>query len=223
MGSRELDIGNKKIYIDLRLNDQGKFVRIVEAGSRGRLTFVIEKSYDLRDALTRFLDKSEAIGPIPEGLEDQETIDSVEFRLNRRLYYCDLRQNANGRFVKITQFSGPTKYFVFVPIENLLEFRDALSSLLDEHGDGEAPIVANDPEPNDDNLPNSREVRAGGKKFYFDVSQNHRGVFLKLSEVQPRGRTHINIPHSSWAKIGEVFITLSQELPYQASVKEEED
>lgn len=63
------------------------------------------------------------------------------------------------------------------------EFRDALSSLLDEHGDGEAPIVANEPEPNDDNLPNSREVRAGGKKFYFDVSQNHRGVFLKLSEV----------------------------------------
>ena len=46
-----------------------------QAGSRGRLTFVIEKSYDLRDALTRFLDKSEAIGPIPEGLEDQETID----------------------------------------------------------------------------------------------------------------------------------------------------
>ena len=31
LGTRELDIGNKKIYIDLRLNDQGKFVRIVEA------------------------------------------------------------------------------------------------------------------------------------------------------------------------------------------------
>lgn len=34
LGSRELDIGNKKIYIDLRLNDQGKFVRIVEVSRR---------------------------------------------------------------------------------------------------------------------------------------------------------------------------------------------
>ena len=69
------------------------------------------------------------------------------------------------------------------------EFRDALSSLLDEHGDGEAPIAANEPEPSDDNLPNSREVRAGGKKFYFDVSQNHPGVLLNLSEVGDEGRS----------------------------------
>ena len=168
--------------------------------------------------------------------------------------------------MKITQFSGPTKFFVFVPIENLQvcvcvcvctcacvcactsvcvhvcvcarvcvhvrlcvyacvcaavsgclymsyplvvsfnpsfpcpvpltsqEFRDALSSLLDEHGDGEAPIVANEPEPSDDNLPNSREVRAGGKKFYFDVSQNHRGVFLKLSEVGDVAGTALRPP-----------------------------
>ena len=33
LGSRELDIGSKKIFIDLRLNDQGKFVRIVEVSS----------------------------------------------------------------------------------------------------------------------------------------------------------------------------------------------
>ena len=39
---------------------------------------MIEKSYDLRDALTRFLEKSEAMGPIPDGLEEQETIDRCE-------------------------------------------------------------------------------------------------------------------------------------------------
>lgn len=35
----------------------------------------------------------------------------------------------------------------------------------------------------DASLPEAREVRAGGKRFYFDVLQNDRGVFLKLSEV----------------------------------------
>lgn len=37
LGSRELDIGSKKIFIDLRMNDQGKFVRIVEVSSHPSL------------------------------------------------------------------------------------------------------------------------------------------------------------------------------------------
>ena len=33
-------------------------------------------------------------------------------------------------------------------------------------------------------LPPAREVRAGGKRFYFDVASNDRGTFIKLSEVK---------------------------------------
>ena len=33
-------------------------------------------------------------------------------------------------------------------------------------------------------LPPPREVRAGGKRFYFDVASNDRGTFIKLSEVK---------------------------------------
>ncbi len=32
-------------------------------------------------------------------------------------------------------------------------------------------------------MPNSREVRAGGKSFFFDVEKNDRGVFVRLTEV----------------------------------------
>lgn len=35
------------------------------------------------------------------------------------------------------------------------------------------------PEP----APDSREVHAGGKKFFFDILKNDRGTFIKLSEV----------------------------------------
>ena len=34
-----------------------------------------------------------------------------------------------------------------------------------------------------DILPSPREVRAGGKTFFFDVERNDRGVFVRLSEV----------------------------------------
>ena len=37
------------------------------------------------------------------------------------------------------------------------------------------------------NLPESKEVRTEmGKTFYFDVEQNDRGTFLRLSEVKSR-------------------------------------
>jgi hypothetical protein len=220
LGTRELDLGDKKYYIDIKANEQGKFIKIVETQSsgRGRLIFNIEKAFDLRDALTKFIEKCESLGPIPADLQEQETVDSVEFRHKRRFYYCDLRQNQNGRFVKLTQFSGPdSKFFVFIPSSNLKEFRDALSALLDEHGDGEPPA------PEEDDLPNSREVRAGGKKFYFDVSQNDRGVFLRLSEVQANRRNHLNIPHYSWSKMAEVFAALCEEMPYNPPPREEEE
>ena len=216
LGSKELKIGEKKYFIDIKVNDQGKFVKIVETqtGGVGRLTYNLGKAVELRDVLSKFVETTESMGDIPVDLEEQETIETVTFRANRRVYYCDLRQNQDGRFVKLTQASGPNKYYVYIPClpsDSLKDFRDALSSLLDEHGDKERAIPPRGPEPAFiDNLPNSREVRAGGKKFYFDVNQNQRGVFIKLAE----GRAHINIPHSSWSKMAEVFAALADELPY---------
>lgn len=32
-------------------------------------------------------------------------------------------------------------------------------------------------------LPSSREVRAGSKSFFFDVERNDRGVYVRLTEV----------------------------------------
>ena len=51
-------------------------------------------------------------------------------------------------------------------------------------GDGTPPPA--------DNLPDSKEVRTEmGKTFYFDVVQNDRGTFVRLSEVQQISNTII--------------------------------
>ena len=39
------------------------------------------------------------------------------------------------------------------------------------------------PEEDELNLPEAKEVRVEQKRFYFDVGNNNRGVFLRLSEV----------------------------------------
>lgn len=102
----------------------------------------------------------------------------------RRRYFIDLRQNQRGRFLKVTMLAG-SKTFVAIPGESLVRFRDEFAALMDEcgtsQGDG-AGGRQTPPQPSEP-LPQSQEVRAGGKKFFFDVERNDRGTFIRLSEV----------------------------------------
>ena len=108
----------------------------------------------------------------------------------------DLRQNQRGRFMKVTMLAGK-KTFVAIPGESIAKFRDNFAGLLDAHasegedpGEGESSREPRSrgrprspPRVSSEAVADSREVRAGGKRFYFDVDQNDRGTFIKLSEV----------------------------------------
>ena len=101
------------------------------------------------------------------------------------------------------------KTFVAIPAESLAMFRDSLASILDKNvseseetggggggggSGGGGPSSRPPPRSRDREqrspvqttskvLP-SKEVRAGGKRFFFDVDQNDRGTFIRLSEVR---------------------------------------
>ena len=57
----------------------------------------------------------------------------------------------------------------------MIEFRDALTDLLEEFGTEDGGFRGK--------LPEGRHVRVENKNFYFDVGQNNRGVFMRISEV----------------------------------------
>ena len=116
----------------------------------------------------------------------------------------DLRQNQRGRFLKVTMLAG-NKTFVAIPGESLATFRDSLASILDNNvtegegrdeggegggGGGEGRSRPPPQRTREQRSPQtvtkvlpSKEVRAGAKRFYFDVEQNDRGTFIKLTEV----------------------------------------
>jgi len=43
------------------------------------------------------------------------------------------------------------------------------------------------------------------KNFYFDIGQNNRGVYMRISEVKTNFRTAITIPEKSWTKFRDIF------------------
>jgi hypothetical protein len=57
----------------------------------------------------------------------------------------------------------------------MIEFRDALTDLLEEFGTEDGGFRGE--------LPEGRHIRVDNKIFYFDIGQNNRGVFMRISEV----------------------------------------
>lgn len=140
---------------------------------------------------------------------------------DNRKYFLDLKENQRGRFLRIRQtvsknpgtmgYYGPgIEQTIVLPAQGLIEFRDALSQLIDDYGDDDRTAYRN----HDDGpeLPEAASFRVDNKRFYFDVGSNRYGVFLKISEVRQPYRNTITVPLKAWARFGENFIRYDEEM-----------
>lgn len=61
---------------------------------------------------------------------------------NRR-YYLDLKENSRGRFLRVSQTitRGGPRSQVALPAQGMIEFRDALTDLLDDFGTDDGGYV----------------------------------------------------------------------------------
>lgn len=135
---------------------------------------------------------------------------------NRR-YYLDLKENARGRFLRVNTFKlniscsiyifhylqvsqtinrGGPRTQIAIPAQGMIEFRDALTDILEEFGTSDGGqvlffcmvilcmvyftiyIFRYKGE-----LPEERHMKVDNKNFYFDIGQNNRGVYMRISEV----------------------------------------
>lgn len=81
---------------------------------------------------------------------------------NRR-YYLDLKENSRGRFLRVSQTitRGGPRSQVAIPAQGMIEFRDALTDLLDEFSTDEHAYKPD--------LPEGRHIHVDNKNFYFDI------------------------------------------------------
>lgn len=150
---------------------------------------------------------------------------------DNRKYFLDLKENQRGRFLRIRQTvskgHGTMGYYgqgieqtIVLPAQGLIEFRDALSQLIEDYGDedggggggderGRAGSRGRDEQPE---LPEAASFRVDNKRFYFDVGSNRYGVFLKISEVRQPYRNTITVPLKAWARFGENFLRYEDEM-----------
>ena len=67
----------------------------------------------------------------------------------------------------------------------MIEFRDALTDLVEEFGTDDGGFEGE--------LPEGQHFRVENKNFYFDIGQNNRGVYMRISEVKTNFRYRLLI------------------------------
>ncbi|KAG9458556.1 hypothetical protein H6P81_003064 [Aristolochia fimbriata] len=103
-------------------------------------------------------------------------------QVEHKLFYFDLKENPRGRYLKISEKTSATRSTIIVPVSGIFYFLELFNYYVNS----------------DDQDVFSKELQLDTKVFYFDIGENKRGRFLKVSEASvSRNRSTIIVPAGS--------------------------
>lgn len=133
-------------------------------GRRSQIFLALSTAAEFRDHLSAFSDFYSSLGPPnPDNVPEDGKLKSEMMIKENRRYYLDLKENSRGRFLRVSQTitRGGPRSQVAIPAQGMIEFRDALTDLLDEFSTDEHAYKPD--------LPEGRHMHVDNKNFYFDI------------------------------------------------------
>jgi hypothetical protein len=64
---------------------------------------------------------------------EEKTLYTKKIITRNKAFFLDLKENPNGKFLKVTESNGEKRSFVFIPEEGLKEFSESLNEMINEH------------------------------------------------------------------------------------------
>lgn len=64
---------------------------------------------------------------------EEKTLYTKKIITRNKAFFLDLKENPNGKFLKVTESNGEKRSFVFIPEEGLKEFSESLNEMIGEH------------------------------------------------------------------------------------------
>ncbi|XP_072995238.1 transcription factor Pur-alpha 1-like [Typha latifolia] len=126
-------------------------------------------------------------------------------QFEHKLFYFDLKENPRGRYLKISEKTSATRSTIIVPVDGIVWFLDLFDYYV----------------KTDERDAFSKELKLDTKVFYFDIGENKRGRFLKVSEASvSRNRSTIIVPAGSsgeegWAAFRNILLEINDEASRQ--------
>ncbi|PSR86931.1 Transcription factor Pur-alpha like [Actinidia chinensis var. chinensis] len=121
-------------------------------------------------------------------------------QVEHKLFYFDLKENPRGRYLKISEKTSATRSTIIVPFNGISWFLDLFNYYVNS----------------DEQDVFSKELQLDTKVFYFDIGENRRGRFLKVSEASvSRNRSTIIVPAGTaqdegWAAFRNILAEINE-------------
>ncbi|KAJ4977895.1 hypothetical protein NE237_008675 [Protea cynaroides] len=121
-------------------------------------------------------------------------------QVEHKLFYFDLKENPRGRYLKISEKTNANRSTIIVPVNGISWFLDLFNYYVNS----------------DEHDAFSKELQLDTKVFYFDIGENKRGRFLKVSEASvSRNRSTIIVPAGSardegWAAFRNILAEINE-------------
>lgn len=140
-------------------------------------------------------------------IEEQE-LASRTLRIQNKRFYLDVKQNARGRFIKITEagMNGQkSRILMSVPAANELKEKvDHLSAIYTK-------LAAHDPKAlAKDGRIESATIARDNRRYYLDLKENERGRFLRISMMSMGVRVQIALPAQGMIELRNALADLIQ-------------
>jgi hypothetical protein len=106
LASRTLVLESKRFYLDVKENQRGRFIKVAEISADGRknqilMTFSTAALFSQN--LVTFIEFYQQLEKVdPENLKQGELKSEVMFKDDKK-YHMDLKENARGRFLKVSE------------------------------------------------------------------------------------------------------------------------
>lgn len=202
LASRTLSLESKRFYLDVKENQRGRFIKIAEISADGRknqILMSLSTTALFSQNLISFIDFYRDLDPVdPDNLVQGELKSEVMYKDDKK-YHMDLKENARGRFLKVSETftRGYSRFQVFIPAEGMVEFQRNLGELIEEYDNGDAVEAMQEPQ--------NQHLRIENKNFYFDIKRNQQGRYMAISEVKGNYRNSILLPESGWESFRDVL------------------
>lgn len=200
--SKQINVQQKRYYVDINENNRGRFIKIAELGNnyKSRIILTLRAASVIHANIN---DMSSLIEAPPASVESKETvlIKSESITIDNRRFYLDLKENDRGRFLRIAQMpQNPRqeRVHIAIPSSGIKEINDALGEFLEKYYDENAEQNDND---------SKLRVNAENKTFVFNKGENDRGQYVRISEIKMNSgfRNAITVPFSSLEHIRDVL------------------
>ncbi|CAD7698571.1 unnamed protein product [Ostreobium quekettii] len=204
--SETLRVESKLFYLDLKENGRGRYLKISEKGNnRERSTIIVPSS-----GIPWFVELFHYYAAASDG----GSLVNKELPIENKVFFFDVGENPRGKFLRVSESgAGPRgRSSLIIPsggagLTGWASFRDTLSRILAAEGQwsgqampamehpsfqdpgsvaGSQKVVGPGPSPpalvSAEN--GSQILRVGQKRFFLDPGANHRGQFVRITEVR---------------------------------------